>query len=149
MSRLASGLLPLVVCACFGASISRSPVPEAEAIGFHERARSFYQALESVPLDALVTYEDPELKTYFAGPAAFADYYSSLADAVRSLNFRDGRVASLEIQEFRFERPDFARVELRISGKHQRRLRFWEMEMHRTDSWRRVDGVWLVSPDKL
>jgi hypothetical protein len=125
------------------------PVPDAEAIGFQERASSFYRSLESVPLDALLTFEDPELRSYFAGQPDFNDYYSALANAVRAADFRDGQVSSLEILEFRFEQPDLARVEVRIAGKHQRRLRFWEIELRRTDTWRRHEGVWVLSPDKL
>jgi hypothetical protein len=30
-----------------------------------------------------------------------------------------------------------------------RRLRFWERKFRRTDRWRQVGGIWLLSPSKL
>ncbi len=151
MSRLAGGLLPLVISACLwgGSPGDGPPVSDSEALAFAERAQRFYRSLEGVPLDSLLTYEDPKLHAYFASRPAFADYYSALANEVRNAAFRDGRVSRLEILEFRFEADDLARVELRAAGLHQRSLLFWELDIRRTDTWRRVDGVWMLAPDRL
>jgi hypothetical protein len=68
---------------------------------------------------------------------------------VRSATLRDGRIERFQIPEFRLLDPDHAVVELQLIGHHQRELRFWEIELPRTDAWQRVQGTWTVTPAKL
>jgi hypothetical protein len=139
-----------LVCACgtfeTGASAN---VEDAEAVAFARRAEAFYAALQGVPIPAIWTYERPELYGYFTGRPAFDDYFASLAMQVRKATLRDGRIERFVIEEFRLLAPDHAVVELKLVGHHERELRFWEIELPRTDTWRRVSGVWTVSPDRL
>jgi hypothetical protein len=36
-----------------------------------------------------------------------------------------------------------------LTGKHERELRFWDIDVERRDIWRRIDGVWVIVPEKL
>ena len=71
-----------------------------------------------------------------------------MSDVV-GLALRDGRVERFEITEFRMLDPERAVVELQLIGRHERELRFWEIELPRTDTWQRVRGTWTVRPDRL
>lgn len=139
---------------CFGGSAAAPapaapPVSDEEALQFAQRAERFYAALSEVPLDALITFDNKELRSYFPSPSAFADYYSALATEARVSTLRDGEARSVKIREFHFESPDEAVVHFELRGDHDRKLLFWDVEIDRRDLWRRVDGVWLVFPEKL
>lgn len=151
-ARVAAPLLVLLcglsACAWSGGP-ERETVTEEEILAFAERIEIFYRSLEETPLDALLTYEDEGLRTHFRDDAAFADYYASLADQVRSASLRNGQAERVEVREFRFDGPDLATVDVALLGRHQRGLRFWEIELHRTDTWRLEDGTWILAPEKL
>jgi hypothetical protein len=125
------------------------PISDEEAILFAGRIERFYNSLAGVPLPALVTFQDPERQQYFPTPTAYADYYSSLATAARQNTLRDGEARTVTIREFRFDGPDQAVVDYVATGKHERELRFWDIDLERQDIWRRIDGVWMIAPDKL
>lgn len=142
------GLLP----DWFGGRGPLPPSPEVdvrEVVRFSERIETFYASLENVPMDAVRTFQNPELRDYFASEAAFMDYYSSIANQVRRSNMLNSRPDRVRVNEFRFESPGIARVEVQITGPYQRTLRFWGVELRRTDTWSRRDGVWVLTPDKL
>jgi hypothetical protein len=154
MSRLRAGaVLLLLICsasACGG--IARGPAPavdDDEAVAFSRRIEAFYSALEDVAVASIWTYDSPELHGYFTSRPAFDDYFASLATQVRRATLRDGRVERIEIREFRLTDPDHASVDLELIGRHERELRFWEIELPRTDTWVRVRGTWTVRPDRL
>jgi hypothetical protein len=149
--------LAAALFACLGSSTPATPpaapeppaVSDEEALQFAQRAERFYSALSDVPLDALVTYDNKNLHSYFPSPGAFADYYSALATEARVSTLRDGEAVSVKIHEFHFEGPEQAVVDFEVRGEHERRLLFWDVKFDRRDVWRRVDGVWLVFPAKL
>ena len=145
------GWLPaLLACACFwGPSPQLEPVDEPEVLEFAARIEGFYRALERVPLDVAMTFHDQRLREHFRDDDSFTDYYASLADQVRSASFRNGRTDRIEILSFRFESQELARVELSLLGRHQRGLRFWEISLPRTDTWRLREGAWVLSPERL
>jgi hypothetical protein len=145
----AAGLLSLLVAACGVSAGPVASVDDAAAVTFSRRIESFYAALEDVPVAAIWTYESPELHGYFTGRAAFDDYFASLATQVRAAVLRDGQVERFEIREFRLIDADHAVVELSLVGRHERELRFWDVELPRTDTWERVRGTWTVKPDRL
>jgi len=149
MRRLVLGLALLALCACFGGGPAGEPTEETDVVFFAERIQSFYSALEDLPLDSLLVYEDRYLRSYFENERAFADYYASLIGEVRDEPFRNGRADDVQIEEFRFEGAALARVDVTLSGRHVRRLRFWTIRVRRTDTWRQVEGIWLVTPSKL
>jgi hypothetical protein len=151
MPRVAGTLLPLLLAACGLFDVSRVPVgvEDADALRFAQRIQGFYGALENIPIDSLLTYESPELRAYFENERAFSDYYASLAGDLRDADFRNGRAERIVIDEFRFIGPGEATVDLTLVGRHMRRLRFWPRKFRRTDRWRQVGGIWLLSPAKL
>ncbi len=141
--------LLLGACALFDMTQVPVGVEDTEAVRFAERIQGFYSALENIPIDSLITYENRELRAYFESDQAFSDYYAGLAGELRDADFRNGRAERVMIDEFRFNGPGDASVDLTLVGRHIRRLRFWERTFRRTDVWRQVDGVWLISPSKL
>ncbi len=152
MTRLWGVVLPLVVCACVwpgGQGAQLEPVDDAEVVAFAERISAFYERLENKRLDSLLTFEDPQLRSFFRGDREFSDYYASLAAQVREASFRNARTDRVVVREFRFEGDSVAYVDLMLVGKHLRALRPWEIQIERTDVWRRVGGIWTLSPDKL
>lgn len=151
---LCGAALVVALAGCFGGSASAPaasapPVSDEDALQFAQRVERFYAALSEVPLDALVTYDNKDLRSYFESPGAYADYYSALATEAREATLRDGQARSVKIREFRFESPDQAVVDFELRGEHERQLLFWDVKIDRSDLWRRVDGVWLVFPEKL
>ncbi|MBW2279363.1 MAG: hypothetical protein JRG76_12720 [Deltaproteobacteria bacterium] len=150
MTRPTCALVPLLLCACglFGGP-EGVPTDEDEALIFARRITAFYSLLEDIPIDAYFTYQNRELRSYFEDERAFSDYYASIAGSIRDAAFRNGRAEQVRIEQFRFERPGEARVDLTLVGRHIRRLRFWERKVYRTDTWRQVEGVWMLTPSKL
>jgi hypothetical protein len=126
------------------------PVSDAEAAAFSERIQRFYGALEGVPLDALVTYQNSVLQDCFTSPSAFSDYFSALATAARLENFRYSTARRVQVREFNFVSPDEALVDVSFTSVNQRALRFWSIGFDHTDTWQRSeDGVWRIVPAKL
>ena len=151
-----SRALPLLLlCAsCFGGAApetapSTSPSDTDIAV-FSKRIEGFYHQLEDVPLDALVTYQNKQLRDCFDTPTAFADYFSALATQARDLYFRDMTARSVRIRRFDFASPDEAQVQVSFTSVHQRTLRFWSIGFDRYDTWKRSeDGIWRIVPEKL
>jgi hypothetical protein len=139
---------------CFGSgaaptAASAPAVSDEEAARFAARVEQFYDMLEGVSLPALMTFENPKLRGYFSSASAYADYYSALATLARQNTLRDGQAQSVRIREFRFDGPEQAVVDVIVTGKHERELRFWDIDLERRDIWRRIDGVWVIVPEKL
>lgn len=153
LRALLSAFAAAALLACFGGAAdhgaSKPIVSDEEAMRFALRAEAFYHSLQGIPLPATVTFYNRELHQYFPTPSAFADYYSSLAMLARQNTLRDGQARSVRIREFHFEGPEQAVVDVVITGKHERELRFWDIDLDRRDVWRRVDGVWVIVPEKL
>ena len=148
--------LLLLCAACFGcAAPAEAPTPavtlsDAEVSAFSARIEKFYSALEGVPLDALVTYENSALRDCFTSPGGFSDYFSALATAARQESFRYTTARHVQIKEFNFESPDEATVRVSFISVNQRTLRFWSIHFDRFDTWHRgEDGVWRIVPAKL
>ena len=139
----------LVGCLFGGPGLQREQVADRDVLEFANRIETFYRSLELVPLDAQITFEDTELRAHFRDPDAFSDYYASIAEQIRGAHFRNGRANRVEILEFSFESPEQATVQVALVGQHQRALRFWEIQLPRTDTWLLVDGNWLLSPTGL
>ena len=143
----------LLLTACFGGAAATpglQPVGEASILEFAERIQGFYGSIERRSLNALVTFQDAELHGYFGDPRQFADYYASLADQVKSAHFRYSRADAVRVREFRFPAHGRAEVDVVLVGRHQRALRFWDIEIERTDAWVLDDsGLWIIAPEKL
>ena len=73
-------LLIAMLLGCFGggsAQVSTVEVDVMDVVRFSERIESFYSALENVPIDAVMTFENPALPTFFASESAYMDYCGS------------------------------------------------------------------------
>ncbi|MGH9887358.1 MAG: hypothetical protein ACREBE_17650 [bacterium] len=144
----------VVLLGCFGggtpvAATPPPPVSDEEAARFASRVEQFYAMLQGVSLPALMTFQNPKLRGYFSSASAYADYYSALATLAREYTLRDGQANSVRIKEFRFDGPEQAVVDVVVTGKHERELRFWDIDLERSDVWHRIDGVWVIVPEKL
>jgi hypothetical protein len=159
--RAAVALTALLLGGCFlwpwggeegegeAASPEQTRVDDAAAALLARRASEFYARLEGVSLVTALTYEDPRLQSYFASRRAYDDYFASLATQIRAADLRYRQAERVEVRELRLLKPEEAVVELMLYGHHTRRLRFWEIELPRTDTWVRVDGRWVIRPEKL
>ena len=149
---LGAGLLALLVsqgCFGFGFRPRLEPVNDEQILALATRLDEFYRLLENRTLDTLATFEDRRLRSYFADDTAFSDYYASLASQVRRALMRYGRVDDVQVVEFSLKEADHALVRVQLVGRHQRQLRFWRVELSRTDSWRRLSGRWFLVPEDL
>jgi hypothetical protein len=146
---LAGLLAVLPVSGCFSGRKGFEVEQDPGVLAFAERIRSFYDAIEEIPLDVELTYGKSDLRTYFASEGEFASYYAGLAAQLRAAQLRNATLTRVSIVEFRFEGDSVARVDLRLIGRHERQLRFGQLELPRQDTWQRRDGRWMVTPDKL
>jgi hypothetical protein len=145
---LVIGLAALAPLGCFsggGFEVERDP----SVLAFADRIQSFYDSIEEIPLDVELTYGNSELRAFFASEGDFAAYYASLAAQLRRAQVRNTTLNRVSIVEFRFDGDSIARVDLVLTGKHERSLRLGALELQRQDTWQRLDGRWLVTPDKL
>jgi hypothetical protein len=139
----------ILAVACASATPADNAPTNGEARVLAARIAPFYEALRGRPLDAFLTYGDPRLRGYFASEGDFTDWYASLANQVRAADLRYGRAEEVRIREIAFEDPDTARVVVVLRGPHERPLRLRDVEIERTDVWRRTGGTWLLTPDRL
>ena len=123
---------------------------EAEtALAFQERADDFYQHLIQRRFNTLETFHDPKLREHFRTDDLFFDYYADLAQAFADAHFEKSRPFAVVLEEFLFETPEQARVQLRFRGNDGRPLRPGRVELIRRDRWELADGSWWLIPGKL
>lgn len=140
----------LVLSGCFGfGSVDPERVEDPSIVAFAERIDRFYTSFEDIPLDIRATFDDPERRQFFDSEEDFASYYASLAAGARRALLRNSTPRQVVIDEFRFDGVGTATVDVRFVGDHVRQLRIGDVEIPRTDRWQRVDGRWILSPDKL
>lgn len=148
--RFAAALAALWLCAgCFGGGSTTETETDPQVLRFAQRIDRFYRQLENLPLDVRLTFEDTSLRAYFSDGEQFSAYYASLADQIRKAQFRNSTALRVDIGGFRFEADDKAVVDLTLVGRHERTLRMGELAITRSDTWRLVEGRWMVSPAKL
>jgi hypothetical protein len=124
-------------------------VSEGAVVEFYDRASAFYARLAGRRFNTLATYQDKELRQYFLGEPAFADWYAEFADQLATFHFEKNRPLTLAVEEFQVDGPGRARVRVEIVGENALPLRFWETRLVREDRWERQDGQWWVIPGKL
>ena len=129
-----------------GGTVEVSPL---EAIDFHGRIETFYRRLVQRRFNALDTFNDPVLRDYFRTPDLFFDYYADLAQALSHAHFEKSRPLAYEVQEFLFEDPARARVQVRFWGGDARPLRPGQVSLIRRDRWERSEDGWWITPGKL
>ena len=101
MPRVVTALLSLLLAACGLFDATRVPLgaEDADALRFAERIQGFYAALENIPIDSLITYENRDLRVYFENARAFSDYYASLVGELRDADFRHFMLQDLDKEQ--------------------------------------------------
>ena len=135
--------------ACLGRAPQYEEIQDPDVISFAQRLQAFYGSIQNIPLDVRLTYDSSVLRTFFASDEEFAAYYASIAAQLRRAQFRNCTLERVSIVEFRFEKDDVAQVDLMLFGRHERTLRFGELELQRVDVWERRNGNWVVTPGKI
>lgn len=152
--RAALALLALVGCASRGGHLAAEAgegvaVAPAAALAFNERADAFYQRLIRRRVNALETFNDPQLHQHFRSRDRFLDYYADLAAALDDANFEKSRPESVQVEEFLFDTPTTVRVQVLFVGKDDRPLRPDRTRLLRVDRWERAEDNWWITPGKL
>jgi len=119
------------------------------AIAFQRRAEVFYQRLIQRRFNTLETFNDPVLREHFRSNDLFYDYYADLAQNLDEAHFEKSRPLEVEVQEFLFDTPEEARIQVRFVGDDGRPLRPGTVALIRRDRWERTDGGWWLVPGKL
>lgn len=146
----------LSIMACGG---PRLPIPAGPmgsvavdadtAIAFQQRAEVFYQRLIQRRFNTLETFNDPVLREHFRTKDLFYDYYADLAQNLSEAHFEKSRPLRVQVQEFLFDTPDEARIQVRFVGDDGRPLRPGRVALIRRDRWQKADGGWWLVPGKL
>jgi hypothetical protein len=119
------------------------------AIAFQQRAEVFYQRLIQRRFNTLETFNDHVLREHFRSRDLFYDYYADLAQNLSEAHFEKSRPLRVQVQEFLFDSPEEARIQVRFVGDDGRPLRPGRVALIRRDRWERVDGGWWLVPGKL
>jgi hypothetical protein len=119
-------------------------VGEVEAL-----ARVFYTRVINRRFNSISTFHDPALRELFATPEAFADYYAALSDALDAAHFEALRPSAVDILQLDVLESDAVLVTVRYHGQNSLPLRFWSVDLERTDRLERSDGRWWIIPGKL
>ncbi len=112
-------------------------------------ARVFYTRIVNRRFNSIATFHDPALRELFASPEAFADYFAAFADALDSAHFEALRPEAAALERISVLDPDAVLVTVRFRGQNSLPLRWWSVELARTDRWERADGRWWIIPGKL
>ena len=123
--------------------------PELDLERLRALAGDFYGRLENRRFNSLETYNDRIMREHFRSGALFLDYYADLAQAFAEAHFEKRRPQRIEVQEFLFEDPGHARVEVRFVGRDDRPLRPGSVDLVRIDRWEWAEGTWWIQPGKL
>lgn len=112
-------------------------------------ARVFYTRIINRRFNSIATFHDPALRELFASPEAFADYFAAFADALSEAHFEALRPTAAELEKMSVLDPDAVLVTVRFRGQNSLPLRWWSVELARTDRWEHSDGRWWIIPGKL
>jgi hypothetical protein len=153
-AALAAAMLLALGCSSSGGHI---PVPAsgavavgpATALAFHSQAEAFYQRLIWRRFNALETFGDAFLRQHFRSEDRFFDYYAALAEALDEADFEKSRPTLVAVEEFLFETPTSALVQVRFKGEDDRPLRLDATYLVRLDRWEWAEESWWITPGKL
>lgn len=112
-------------------------------------SRVFYTRIINRRFNSIATFHDPALRELLGSPEAFADYFAALTDALTVAHFEALRPTRLDLDQIDVLEPDVVLVTVRYQGRNSLPLRWWAVELVRTDRWERSDGRWWIIPGKL
>jgi hypothetical protein len=112
-------------------------------------SRVFYTRIINRRFNSIATFHDPALRELFVSPEAFADYFAAFADALDVASFEALRPSSARLEKISVLDPDTVLVSVRFRGQNSLPLRWWSVELVRTDRWERTSGRWWIIPGKL
>ncbi len=121
----------------------------ASTLEVEQLARVFYTRIINRRFNSIATFHDPALRELFASPEAFADYFAAFADALSVAHFEALRPTAAKLEKVSVLDPDAVLVTIRFRGQNSLPLRWWSVELARTDRWERSEGRWWIIPGKL
>ena len=157
----------LVGCSPFSSDLDPRPlepiergeaeVPRPERVGDRDLesdkverlARVFYTRTINRRFNSIATFHDPALRELFESPEAFADYFAAFADALDVAHFEALRPTSATLERIDVLDPDVVLITVRFVGENSLPLRWWTVELSRTDRWERSEDRWWIIPGKL
>lgn len=111
--------------------------------------RVFYERTTNRRVNSKATFDDPALREYFHDPAAFADYYANLVEALDRAFFESHKPVSVRLDRIERVAPKRVLVEVTFRGRNRKPLRFWSTHVTRTDEWEFSEGRWWIVPGKV
>ena len=153
-AALAAATLLALSCSSSGGHIPAPPagtvaVEPATVLAFHAQAEAFYQRLIWRRFNALETFSDPFLRQHFRSEDRFFDYYAALAQALDEADFEKSRPTRVMVEEFLFETPTSARVQVLFKGEDDRPMRVDATYLLILDRWEWAEENWWITPGKL
>ena len=112
-------------------------------------SKVFYERTTNRRVNSKATFDDPALREYFRDPAAFADYYANLVEALDRAYFESHKPISVKLERIERIAPKRVLVEVTFRGRNRKPLRFWSTHVTRTDEWEFSSGRWWVIPGKV
>jgi hypothetical protein len=109
----------------------------------------FYERISSRRFNSRATFEDPSMRQFFPTVAAYSDYYAALVDALDRGNIRFNRPTVIELLGIEVEPNGSFLLSLRLTGRNDLPLRWWNATLLRTDEWLWQDDRWWVVPGKI
>ncbi len=155
------GLLSSTACAGSSGTVWASSIsPEQRAEIFRDLpdeasgslislSEIFYERISSRRFNSRATFEDPSMRQFFPTVAAYSDYYAALVDALDRGNIRFNRPTVIELLGIEVEPSGSFSLSLRLTGRNDLPLRWWNATLLRTDEWLWQDDRWWVVPGKI
>lgn len=123
--------------------------PPADTEVVEKLARVFYVRMINRRFNSIATYHDPALREFFQSPEAFADYFAAFADELTEAHFEALRPQKIWIEQLDVLQPEMILVSVRFRGQNSLPLRWWRVDLVRTDRWEHHDDRWWIIPGKL
>ncbi len=112
-------------------------------------AKVFYERTTNRRVNSKATFDDPALREYFRDPAAFADYYANLVEALDTSYFESHKPVSVKLVRVERIAPKRVMLEVTFRGRNRKPLRPWSTHVTREDEWEFANGRWWIIPGKV
>jgi hypothetical protein len=124
-------------------------LPDEASGSLFSLSEIFYERISSRRFNSRATFEDPSMRQFFPTVAAYSDYYAALVDALDRGNIRFNRPTVIELLGIEVEPNGSFLLSLRLTGRNDLPLRWWNATLLRTDEWLWQDDRWWVVPGKI